>query len=108
MYYCWDKDPQKRPSFAELVSLLDNILCSQNDYIELDRFPDHGYYNILKPGTTGEKLWSRATDWHTHVNRSVNLLILYIAHLCIYRQVNCPQELLLQFKVIFYSIIQIK
>lgn len=49
MYYCWDKEPNKRPSFSELVTLLDNILYSENDYIELDRFPDHAYYNILKP-----------------------------------------------------------
>lgn len=56
MYYCWDRDPNQRPSFSELVCLLDNILYSENDYIELDRFPDHAYYNILKPGNSGEKL----------------------------------------------------
>lgn len=56
MYYCWDRDANKRPSFTELVTMLDNILYSENDYIELDRFPDHAYYNILKPGMTGEKL----------------------------------------------------
>lgn len=58
MYYCWNSDPGQRPSFAELVTMLDNILYSENDYIELDRFPDHAYYNILKPngGNEGEKL----------------------------------------------------
>ncbi|XP_054707143.1 tyrosine kinase receptor Cad96Ca-like [Uloborus diversus] len=54
MFYCWDKDSNKRPSFSELVLLLDKLLISENDYIELDRFPDHSYYNITS--LSGEKL----------------------------------------------------
>ncbi|XP_035207617.1 tyrosine kinase receptor Cad96Ca-like, partial [Stegodyphus dumicola] len=54
MFYCWDRDPNKRPSFTELVQLLDKLLISENDYIELDRFPDHSYYNITS--LSGEKL----------------------------------------------------
>lgn len=54
MYYCWDPDPNERPSFSELTCLLDKLLVSENDYIELDRFPDHSYYNITN--LSGEKL----------------------------------------------------
>ena len=55
MYYCWDKDPDSRPNFTQLVDYLDKLLVSENDYIELDRFPDHSYYNTI-PDLTGEKL----------------------------------------------------
>ncbi|GIY16304.1 tyrosine kinase receptor Cad96Ca [Caerostris extrusa] len=54
LFYCWDEDPLKRPTFGELVVLLDRLLVGENDYIELDRFPDHAYYNIT--GLSGEKL----------------------------------------------------
>ncbi|KOX68855.1 Tyrosine kinase receptor Cad96Ca, partial [Melipona quadrifasciata] len=54
MYYCWDKDPACRPSFGELVSLAEGLLLDETDYIELDRFPDHSYYNVLN--LSGEKL----------------------------------------------------
>lgn len=54
MYYCWDKDPACRPSFGELVSLTEGLLLDETDYIELDRFPDHSYYNVLN--LSGEKL----------------------------------------------------
>ncbi|KAK6645064.1 hypothetical protein RUM43_001340 [Polyplax serrata] len=54
MYYCWDKDPKERPSFQELVTLLEQLLLSETDYIELDRFPDHSYYNMVS--LSGEKL----------------------------------------------------
>ncbi|UYV83936.1 hypothetical protein LAZ67_X000635 [Cordylochernes scorpioides] len=55
MFYCWYAEPAKRPSFTELVESLDALLLSENDYIQLDRFPDHAYYNL---GTTvpGEKV----------------------------------------------------
>lgn len=54
MFYCWDKDPKLRPNFGELVSLLDRLLESEHTYIELERFPDHSYYNITD--LSGEKL----------------------------------------------------
>ncbi|KAK7873902.1 hypothetical protein R5R35_005754 [Gryllus longicercus] len=54
MYYCWDKDPQERPSFRELVALLEPLLMTETDYIELERFPDHSYYNMVS--LSGEKL----------------------------------------------------
>lgn len=54
MFYCWDKDPKERPTFSELVTLLDSLLLSEHVYIELERFPDHSYYNITD--LSGEKL----------------------------------------------------
>ncbi|XP_030754619.1 tyrosine kinase receptor Cad96Ca [Sitophilus oryzae] len=54
MYYCWDKDPKKRPSFTELVELLEKLIMTETDYIELERFPDHSYYNMMS--LSGEKL----------------------------------------------------
>ncbi|KAJ9581668.1 hypothetical protein L9F63_023155, partial [Diploptera punctata] len=47
MYYCWDKDPKERPSFNELVKLLEQLLLTETEYIELERFPDHSYYNMV-------------------------------------------------------------
>jgi hypothetical protein len=32
---------------------------SETDYIELERFPDHSYYNMVPP--TDEKVWERET-----------------------------------------------
>ena len=47
MYYCWDKDPKDRPSFGELIKLLEQLLLTETEYIELERFPDHSYYNMV-------------------------------------------------------------
>ncbi|XP_045460626.1 tyrosine kinase receptor Cad96Ca [Harmonia axyridis] len=54
MYYCWDKDPKQRPSFSECIGLLEKLLMTETDYIELERFPDHSYYNMVS--LSGEKL----------------------------------------------------
>nr|CAD7575383.1 unnamed protein product [Timema californicum] len=54
MYYCWDKDAKERPTFPELVQLLEQLLLSETEYIELERFPDHSYYNMVS--LSGEKL----------------------------------------------------
>ncbi|KAF5299462.1 hypothetical protein FQR65_LT01042 [Abscondita terminalis] len=54
MYYCWDKDPKQRPRFSECVELLEKLIVSKTDYIELERFPDHSYYNMTS--LSGEKL----------------------------------------------------
>lgn len=54
MYYCWARDFKDRPVFGELVELLDKLLVTEMDYIELERFPDHNYYNMSS--LSGEKL----------------------------------------------------
>ncbi|XP_053679875.1 tyrosine kinase receptor Cad96Ca [Anopheles nili] len=54
MFYCWAGDPNERPGFPEVVEMLDRLLQTETDYIELERFPDHNYYNMLN--MSGEKL----------------------------------------------------
>uniref|UniRef100_A0A0R3NXU1 Protein kinase domain-containing protein n=3 Tax=obscura group TaxID=32355 RepID=A0A0R3NXU1_DROPS len=54
MYYCWSQDPHERPLFGEIINMLDKLLHTEMDYIELERFPDHNYYNIVN--ISGEKL----------------------------------------------------
>ncbi|KAL0832965.1 hypothetical protein ABMA28_001098 [Loxostege sticticalis] len=54
MYYCWEAKPTDRPDFPEVVAMLERLLCTETDYIELERFPDHSYYNVQH--LEGEKL----------------------------------------------------
>ncbi|XP_026755395.1 tyrosine kinase receptor Cad96Ca isoform X1 [Galleria mellonella] len=54
MYYCWEAEPPARPDFKEVVAMLERLLCTEMDYIELERFPDHSYYNVQE--LDGEKL----------------------------------------------------
>ncbi|XP_063824355.1 tyrosine kinase receptor Cad96Ca isoform X1 [Ostrinia nubilalis] len=54
MYYCWEAKPTDRPDFPEVVAMLERLLCTETDYIELERFPDHSYYNVQH--LDGEKL----------------------------------------------------
>ncbi|CAK1546228.1 unnamed protein product [Leptosia nina] len=54
MYYCWEAEPSSRPEFKEIVVMLERLLCTEMDYIELERFPDHSYYNVQH--LDGEKL----------------------------------------------------
>lgn len=54
MYYCWEAEPTARPDFKEVVAMLERLLCTEMDYIELERFPDHSYYNVQH--LDGEKL----------------------------------------------------
>ena len=55
MYYCWDQDPGMRPSFRDLSETLEGLILTETDYIELDQFPDHGYYNVMSH-LSGEKV----------------------------------------------------
>lgn len=48
MSRCWDHDPKLRPMFSELVNCLDALFVNANEYIELDHYPDHNYYNVPK------------------------------------------------------------
>jgi len=54
MFYCWDKDPAERPSFTQLVKDLEALLTKDTDYIDLNQFPDHAYYNEVS--LSGEKV----------------------------------------------------
>ncbi|XP_013144966.1 PREDICTED: tyrosine kinase receptor Cad96Ca isoform X2 [Papilio polytes] len=54
MYYCWEAEPSARPDFKEVVAMLERLLCTEMDYIELERFPDHSYYNVQN--LEGEKV----------------------------------------------------
>lgn len=55
MSECWSHQPQARPTFGKLALMLEKILISENEYIELEQYPDHCYYNILTD-LSGEKL----------------------------------------------------
>lgn len=58
MSYCWDAKPAQRPSFTELTHMLEKLLVSKDDYIELERFPDHAYYNVcLDPPGEHVGIW---------------------------------------------------
>lgn len=52
MAHCWLHDPVQRPTFKEIACQLEKLILSDNDYIELDQYPEHAYYNILN---TAEK-----------------------------------------------------
>ncbi|KAE8737220.1 Tyrosine kinase receptor Cad96Ca-like, partial [Frankliniella occidentalis] len=54
MFYCWDQEAKDRPDFSELVQRTEDLLLTETDYIELERFPDHSYYNMSS--LSGEKL----------------------------------------------------
>jgi len=54
MFYCWDKDPAERPSFTQLVKDLEALLTKETDYIDLNQFPDHAYYNEVS--LSGERV----------------------------------------------------
>jgi len=54
MFYCWDKDPVERPSFTQLVKDLEALLTKETDYIDLNQFPDHAYYNEVS--LSGERV----------------------------------------------------
>ncbi|CAH0605749.1 unnamed protein product [Chrysodeixis includens] len=54
MYYCWEAEPKDRPDFADIVARLEPLINKDMDYIQLERFPDHSYYNLQH--LDGEKL----------------------------------------------------
>jgi len=54
MFYCWDKDPTERPTFTNLVQNLESLLTAGTDYIDLNQFPDHAYYNEVS--LSGERV----------------------------------------------------
>lgn len=46
MYYCWDDCEDRRPDFSELVKLLEQLIMSDTDYLDMNNFPEHDYYNF--------------------------------------------------------------
>lgn len=55
MCYCWESSPKDRIDFHEIKMKLEFLLQCADDYIELERCPDHNYYN-LKCSSPDEKL----------------------------------------------------
>lgn len=55
MCYCWESNPKDRIDFHEIKMKLEFLLQCADDYIELERCPDHNYYN-LKCSSPDEKL----------------------------------------------------
>lgn len=56
MSQCWQPEPVARPSFKSLVDTLGELVLSANNYIKLDQYPDHDYYNIPKTAAPDELL----------------------------------------------------
>ncbi len=54
MSYCWSAEAGDRPSFAELVADFERLLGEDADYIDLNMFPEHAYYNHV--GLSDEKV----------------------------------------------------
>lgn len=55
MCYCWETLPENRLNFHELREQLSGFIMAPDDYIELERFPDRSYYNVVVP-TSEERL----------------------------------------------------
>lgn len=47
MSQCWLHDSALRPTFKEVANEFEQLLLSDNDYIKLDQYPEHAYYNII-------------------------------------------------------------
>lgn len=47
MVKCWDKSADERPSFIDLVQDFELLLIKETDYIDLNQFPEHAYYNEI-------------------------------------------------------------
>ena len=45
MSYCWAPSAADRPPFEELVEDFEALLVQDTDYIDLNLFPEHAYYN---------------------------------------------------------------
>ncbi len=45
MSYCWNKNAEDQPSFKDLVDDFEKLLIEDTDYIDLNMFPEHVYYN---------------------------------------------------------------
>jgi fibroblast growth factor receptor 1 len=58
MYYCWHANPLERPTFVDLVDKLGNLLAADQDYLDLNKFPENSYENAypIKTDLPDEKV----------------------------------------------------
>lgn len=56
MYYCWHADAESRPSMSEVCSMLEQLVLSDSDYLDMNNFPEHCYYNFTSENLSNEKL----------------------------------------------------
>ena len=57
MCCCWNADPSNRPEWSgpdSLITYFEKQLCQEKDYIELNMYPEHEYYN--EKDLSGEKI----------------------------------------------------
>ena len=57
MFYCWNADPSKRPEWGGadgLITDFENLLLQETEYIDLNMYPEHEYYNEVN--LSGEKV----------------------------------------------------
>jgi len=58
MFYCWADDPKERPNWSgdsdSLIESFEKLLLEDTDYIDLNMFPEHEYYN--EKDLSGEKV----------------------------------------------------
>ena len=57
MCCCWNADPSNRPEWSgpnSLITYFERQLCQEKDYIELNMYPEHEYYN--EKDLSGEKI----------------------------------------------------
>ena len=52
MQWCWEMDPEKRPSFSALVETISKTLEDKADYLKLGACSDH--YDISSSGHAEE------------------------------------------------------
>lgn len=57
MRMCWSIKPMGRPSFADIVQIMEKLLESNEDYIELKDYNESEYISI--PPSSNELCWTR-------------------------------------------------
>ena len=63
-------DPEERPDFSTLVDDFESKLVQETDYIDLNMFPEHAYYNDVS--LSGEKVWPALAHKQTKWNKTPN------------------------------------
>ncbi|CAH1780594.1 unnamed protein product [Owenia fusiformis] len=52
MTQCWKENPKDRPTFAELKQSLEQMMNSNDDYLDFSLDEDRDYYQIVKTGSS--------------------------------------------------------